>query len=335
MKVKPTFVFLAFVLIASRVVAQEQTLEQSLAETAKKLAAQVKERDKKKVAVLDFTDLQGGSSELGKYVAEQLTINLVMEKREFAVLDRANLRRVLSEHKLTATGLIDPENAKKLGQFAGVDALIFGNLVTLSQNVEFTAKIITTDTAEIVGATRSKFKIDEIVKELVSHPTTGRAPEGGDGILDDGPKVTKTFGDLKVDLPPLKIVNDSQYLLSMTLSNKNSRRSIWVALNDDMSSTPKSVLRNAEGYEFYTSFRVISGIVDSAEQYGQFFKATEIPAGESITATVKFESRGGRRPTVDPCNLQMELLTATAFDGRSGKCEVRNLTTVLKVAEAK
>jgi len=69
---------------------------------------------KKKVTVLDFTDLQGGASELGKYIAEQLTVNLVMGKREFSVLDRANLKSILAEHKLTSTGLVDPENAKKL-----------------------------------------------------------------------------------------------------------------------------------------------------------------------------------------------------------------------------
>ena len=32
---------------------------------------------------------------------------------------------------MTATGLVDPENAKKLGQFAGVDALIIGTILTV------------------------------------------------------------------------------------------------------------------------------------------------------------------------------------------------------------
>jgi len=42
-----------------------------------------------------------------------------MSKRDFSVLDRANLNSILAEHKLTAKGLVDPENAKKLGMFSG------------------------------------------------------------------------------------------------------------------------------------------------------------------------------------------------------------------------
>ncbi len=109
--------------------AQAQDIDTELSNLAGKLATQVNDHGKKKVAVLDFTDLQGGSSELGKYIAEQLTVNLVMGKRDFSVLDRANLKSILAEHKLTATGLVDPENAKKLGMFAGVDALILGTII--------------------------------------------------------------------------------------------------------------------------------------------------------------------------------------------------------------
>ena len=123
-------------------------MDTELPTLTEKLASQIKDQGKKKVAVLDFTDLQGGTTELGRYVAEQLTVDFVMGKRDFSVLDRANLRKILAEHKLTALGLIDPDNAKKLGKFAGVDALIMGNMVRLGQNIDLTAKVITTDTAE-------------------------------------------------------------------------------------------------------------------------------------------------------------------------------------------
>src|ERR1051326_1481174 len=122
-------------------------MDKELQNLADKLGAAIKEHGGKKVTVLDFTDLQGNSEgELGKYIAEQLTIDLVMSKRDFSVLDRANLKKILAEHKLTATGLVDPENAKKLGMFAGVDAMILGTIVSKNQNISLTAKIITTDT---------------------------------------------------------------------------------------------------------------------------------------------------------------------------------------------
>src|SRR5882724_1241860 len=89
--------------------ARAQDMDKELSTLADKLAASIKEQGKKKVTVADFTDLDGASSELGRYIAEQLTVNLVISKRDFSVLDRANLKSILAEHKLTTQGLVNPE----------------------------------------------------------------------------------------------------------------------------------------------------------------------------------------------------------------------------------
>ena len=195
-------------LLGGHALAQSQDIDTELAKLSDKLVTQIKDQGKKKVAVIDFTDLQGGSSELGKYIAEQLTVNLVMGKRDFSVLDRANLKSVLAEHKLTATGLIDPETAKKLGMFAGVDALILGTIIPKGQNTSINAKIITTDTAEIVGAARAEFKVDNTVQQLASKPAT-ESNAGGNSVdlNNDVAKVVKSFGDLRVELLSLQIVS--------------------------------------------------------------------------------------------------------------------------------
>src|SRR5690242_6962233 len=115
---KSSLAFLVFA-ITGQLLLQAQDMDTEISSLATNLASSIHTQEKKKVAVIDFTDLEGGSTELGKYVAEQLTVDLVMVRQDFSVLDRANLRKILAEHKLTATGLVDPENAKKLGQFAG------------------------------------------------------------------------------------------------------------------------------------------------------------------------------------------------------------------------
>src|ERR1043166_7938005 len=115
--------------LCSHAFAQIQDIDKELAALAEKLSAPIKDHGKSKVAVIDFEDLNGSSQgELGKYIAEQLTVDFVMSKPNFSVLDRANLKKILAEHKLTSKGLVDPDNAKKLGQFAGVDALILGTI---------------------------------------------------------------------------------------------------------------------------------------------------------------------------------------------------------------
>src|SRR5258708_26166430 len=103
MKPSRTITVILCVLSCSYALAQTQDIDKELSTLAEKLAPSITEHGKKKIAVIDFTDLQGVSSELGKYIAEQLTVNLVMGKRDFSVLDRANLKSILAEHKLTAT----------------------------------------------------------------------------------------------------------------------------------------------------------------------------------------------------------------------------------------
>lgn len=297
-----------------------QQLDQQLSELASKLATQIKEQEKKKVAVVDFTDLSGKSvGELGKFVAEELTLNLVMAKRNFSVLDRANLNRILAEHKLTATGLINPDNAKKLGQFAGVDALVLGTIIPRGTNrIMFNAKIIATDTAEIVGASRVEATADETVQHLLAKPVAA-TPPAGDGILESEEKrvaISKTFGDLRFDVESLRIVNGNDFLLIATLTNSNPRKSLWVALN--MRSNLKPVLFDPERFEFDTQVTYVSGIQCGELVGDTLFSATEIKAGESLPVSIKYFSRTQRRASPGQCTLHLGILLAQTMNGNQG-----------------
>ena len=77
MKLQRIFPLILGIVFCSHALAQD--MDKELSDLAEKLAAPIKEQGKKKIAVVDFTDLQGSSSgELGKYIAEQLTVNMVM-----------------------------------------------------------------------------------------------------------------------------------------------------------------------------------------------------------------------------------------------------------------
>ena len=139
MKSKRFVAVVACTLWCGSAFAQNQGMDKELSALAEKLAAQVKESGRKKVTVLDFTDLQGNSSELGRFLAEELSVGLVERRSGFSVMDRANLKTILAEHKLTVDGLVEPENAKKLGQFSGVDAIVLGKVTPLKDEVAITA----------------------------------------------------------------------------------------------------------------------------------------------------------------------------------------------------
>ena len=247
-----------------------------------------------------------------------------MIKTNFSVLDRANLRSILAEHKLTAKGLIDPDTAKQLGQFAGVDALILGTITPKDQNITLTAKIITTDTAEIVGAAKAAFKTNDAVHQLLASPATETgalsAPGSASGpvdLSDDKPKVVKSFGDLRVELQSLKIINGGQYFLTMTLTNCSTKKSLWVALAN------KTSILSPNGYLFGQT--TANGLLYSrlymqygSPQYEYFNPATEIKPGDSTTVTITISSTENRPPSPGVCTLQMQFLLGDDFLLTSG-----------------
>lgn len=307
-------------ILCSDAPAQAQDMDKELSKLADKLAVLIKDNGKKKVTVLDFTDLQGGGSELGKYIAEELTVNLVIGKRDYSVLDRANLRKILAEHKLTATGLVDPENAKKLGQFAGVDALIMGSIIPKGTNsIGLTAKIITTDTAEIVGATRAEFS-DAEAQKLVSQPAAVGSPS-------EKAQVVKSFGDLGVELHSLSIANAQDYVLDVVLKNQNAKRSIWVALSPRPDRTSRTLLVDSERFEFQTRDNYVSGIQCDELQYGDtFFRATEIKPGDSVPVSIKFYSWSNRPASAGLCTIHLGILLGHSMNGnQGGKATAHNL----------
>jgi TolB-like protein len=289
------------IVLCSQLSAQAQDIDAELSKLAEKLAAQIEGHGTKKVSVVDFTGIQGTADDLGKYIADQLTVDLVMNKRNFSVLDRANLKTILAEHKLAAEGLVDPENAKKFAMLAGVDALILGTSTPKGQGVTVTAKVIAIDTSEIIAAGRAQFTKTQAVDKL-QDPVIKKTQDA-----DDTEKVTKKLGDLQVGLQSLHVLNGNGYRLTMSLSNQSQRRSIWVAVRGGMFGTSQPILTSPNGTECV--FRKISGIPATLYQNNGFAEATEIQPGNSIPVTMNFSpAYSGHQISLGQCTVQMEFL---------------------------
>jgi TolB-like protein len=330
MSTKPITVVFFALLLTGQSLLRGQDMDTEISNLGTNLATAIKEQQKKKVAVIDFTDLQGGSSELGKYVAEQLTVDLVMVRQDFSVLDRANLRKILAEHKLTATGLVDPDNAKKLGQFAGVDAIILGTVTPKKLSVAVTAKIIATDTAEIVGAAKTQFKTDDTVEQLASKQTTESDPSSGDSGHDEKPKISKTLGDFSVELQSLRIVNGMDYLLSLNVTNVNPKKTIYVALECEgpIPGALKSTVLDPEGFQFTSYGQQVTGLCVGCSTFmGWGGAIKKILPHDSVPTTIKFASQPQRAASAGKCHIQLQFLDVTLDGyGRISNVTPRNLT---------
>jgi len=331
--------------VCSHFPVQAQDTDTELSKLTELLAGQIKDHASKKVTVLDLTDLDGNPSEIGKYIADQMTVAFVMKKHDFAILDRANLKRIMDEHKLTASGLVDPENAKKLGMFAGVDAMIFGKVFPAGNKVNVTATIVTTDTAEIIGAGKASFLADSTIQQLqanaIANPSKGSGGDGSSGgtggradLSDDKPMVVKVLGNLVVELQSLKILRTGEYLLTMTLTNRSTKGSLWVALAN------KTSLVSANGFVYGRSTATGLYYPRVFTQYGQqqfesFNPATEIKPGDSTTATLAISAADERPATPGVCTLQLQFLLADDYEFARKSPKLSSSPNLITKLEAK
>jgi TolB-like protein len=116
------------------------------------LVAQLQAAGQKNGTVVDFTDLQGKQSELGRFLAQELSDNLITATKTFSLVDRANLQILLRENKMSIEGLIDPTTTRKLGNLIGIDTVIVGTVTPLGKSVRLSVRAVAIETARVVAA---------------------------------------------------------------------------------------------------------------------------------------------------------------------------------------
>lgn len=189
------FFFLVFVFsLSTSAFAYEREIEILASDMSEKIA----NSGKAKIAVVDFTDLRGDVTELGRFISEELSVSLAGTGKGFKIVDRTHLKSILQEHKLSTTGLIDPTTARKLGEIAGVEALITGSLTPFGDTVRITVKVLDTETAEIIDAKKENIAKTEIIEELLavtfvprtnfSSTSSDRSENGQEDVSESDPK---------------------------------------------------------------------------------------------------------------------------------------------------
>lgn len=155
----------------------QANLDQRVAELSKQISDGLTENQKRTIAVVEFVDLKGNVTDFGRFLAEELITRLYQTKK-FKVIERQLLNKVVTEQKLSLTGMIDQTSAQKLGRLLGVDAIASGTVTDLGKNLRVNARLINTGTGEIFAVAAVEITKDESVKKL-----TGE--EGADKIVGD------------------------------------------------------------------------------------------------------------------------------------------------------
>ncbi|MGB9643122.1 MAG: FlgO family outer membrane protein [Candidatus Ratteibacteria bacterium] len=123
--------------------------------------------NKKIVAVTDFTDLEGNVNVLGRFIAEEISLGLASTGKQFAVVDRNQIKKALAEKNISIAGVIDPSFAKQIGQISGAEVILTGSVYPFSDSVYLSAKIIDVSTARIIGGTSMMLSKNQILDDLV------------------------------------------------------------------------------------------------------------------------------------------------------------------------
>jgi|GEM_PF-2722162 len=122
-------------------IAVATALEIAIRNLSDKLAKGLSEAKQAKIGVLEFLDLQGRISQLGKFIAEDLTTAL-FEKGKFSMVERSLLQQVMREQALSQTGIIDLTQAQEIGKMVGADAIITGSLSDIGNEIKTNARLI-------------------------------------------------------------------------------------------------------------------------------------------------------------------------------------------------
>lgn len=141
--------------------------EKEIKNISQELAKKIEEAGKKSVAIVDFNDLQGNVMELGRFLSEELSVAISISGKGFEVVDRLHLKALLKEHKLSFIGLINKKSTQKLGQIAGVDAVITGTITPFGDSVRVTVKILDINTAKLIGAVTANIPKTKAIEELL------------------------------------------------------------------------------------------------------------------------------------------------------------------------
>ncbi len=112
---------------------------------AERLAPKLAALDLDAVSVTDFRDLRNGTSELGRYLAQEVASALTAACAETPdaprVIDRHRNAETLEERGFEALGLVAPDERRQ-GKIGGVDAQITAKIVSFADVVEIQIQVL-------------------------------------------------------------------------------------------------------------------------------------------------------------------------------------------------
>lgn len=202
----------------------EESLEDGINQLAVDMSKQMKAKNIKKIAIDDFTDLNGYKSGLGDFISEELVTSFYTQGAgNFEVVERRELARVLKEQKLGGSGLLNKDTIAKIGKILGIDAIVTGSIAYLGSSIKVNARMIGVNNAKVFAATSQKMLKDETVEALLGQS----ARVSNNTLAPSGQSV----GGIQVQNHDTKFENSFLRVTPKQISVSKDRKSVIVSLD--------------------------------------------------------------------------------------------------------
>jgi TolB-like protein len=151
-----------------------ESLRIGISRIAKQLSEQDQGGPKRRIAVVDLSDINGQIPPSGAVIAE-LLIGELFKTGTYEIVERKLLASLLEQHKLNMTGLVNESTARKVGKLLGVDYIVTGTVIDLGTALNVNVRTIAIETGTIAATASADLERDAFRRLPQTAVEPGRA----------------------------------------------------------------------------------------------------------------------------------------------------------------
>jgi TolB-like protein len=115
------------------------------------------------LAILDFANVDGKQSVLGRYLVEQ-TSNYLFRNSEIKIVERGQIEKVIKELDFNMSGYVSDESAVQIGHMLGANAVAVGTITRVGSKISVNIKIVETESAALLSSGSTEIEGEEYLE---------------------------------------------------------------------------------------------------------------------------------------------------------------------------
>ncbi len=271
-------------------------------------------------AIFVFEERGAGVRDFGPKVTDILFAKLAV-RPEIYLVDRTDLKKILSELELNISGVVKPAEANKIGQMTGAKILISGSVIQVDKKTYLVAKIVGTETSRVLAASVDGKSSDELAPLV-------------EKLAEQVAEVIAKKGDLLV----AKTATKADRIAALKMKVKGERPVLWIKIAerhigaikiDPAAQTEVGLFAKETGFSMIDSDEGLRGKSDILI-IGEAFSETAARHGNLISVKARVEIKAIDRKTDKV--LAVDRQTALVIDlteNIAGKAAIQEAAAIL------